>query len=740
MTHTPTTPFERGEKKRRKRELLFIPFLAIVFLVLTFIEIHLYSSPQRMPFEHSILFFGLVNFNILILLLLLFLIFRNVVKVFSERSGYPWGSSLKSKLIIAFGLFSIVPTGLMFLVLTSYSTSLDKWFSSGMRDVLKSSLEVIHEYFTSEKERNYKAANQIVIMWGSSSSEKVKEAELKRFLKMFSLDAIEYYPDVFGKRIVSLADDEYLPDIPEASKEFLKRGFSAQAEASTIQQYSRGTLVRVIVPVPKSKGGGAMVVSSFVPRSLSSDMEGIASTYDRIRESNFLEYPLKSIFFSLILLTTLVILFGATWFGFYLSKQLSFSLELLGRATRRISRGDYQEVQLKTGTLEVHELVKNFNRMVKNLERSQAEVLKANQDLQSTLDQLDEHSRYVQTVLSSVSTGIISLDPLGRITTLNQKAQQLLDIEGDYFEGKDFGLIIGSEKFASFEDTIAQMKKYRVPRMQKSLQIKVKEQTIPLQVTASLMSDENDEAVGIVLALDDLTLVVNAQRAEAWTEVAKRIAHEIKNPLTPIKLSAERLQKKFGAQIQDEAFANCTRLIIQQTDDLKRLVNEFSDFARLPQMRLRVSNLNDLIRDSLLLYDSAHTEVKFHVELDAELPLFSFDPDQLKRVALNLLENAIAAVKQQADPEIWIQTFYDKKTHVIRLTIGDNGPGITQTMRDRIFEPYFSTKKSGTGLGLAIVKRIVEDHRGIVRAQDRNPIGLAMTVELPFQDTEISKI
>lgn len=723
-----------SETRRRKREIFFIPFLAIVFLILTFVEIHLYSTPQKMPFEQSILFFGLVNFNILILLLLLFLIFRNVVKVFTERRGYPWGSSLKSKLIIAFGLFSVVPTGLMFLVLSSYNSSLDKWFSSGIRDVVKSSNIVIREYLFTEKRRNYKAAYQMVEMWkeGDRASQTQR---IKQFLQMFAADSLEFYPSLYGKRILELADDQKQnADVPELSKSFLKRGFAGNSDSGIIQQHSDSILVRVMVPIPRSKGGGALVVSSFVNKVLSENIGGITASYEQVRDTSFLEYPLKSIFFSLISLTTLVILFGATWFGFYLSKQLSFSLELLGRATRRISRGDYQEVHLKTGTLEIHELVRNFNRMVKNLDRSQAEVLRANQDLQDTLYQLDEHNRYVESVLGSVSTGIVTLDQDYRVTTLNSKAFDLLDLQTEVVIGEKLTALLDIQKVESLLEVVKQMFKHRVPRMQKTFRLESHGQSVPLQLTASLLTDEKGEIVGSILALDDLTLVVNAQKAEAWTEVAKRIAHEIKNPLTPIRLSAERLQKKFGSQIQDEAFSECTRLIIQQTDDLKRLVNEFSQFARLPLMSLRESDFNTLIRDTLLLYTSAHADIEFNVKLDPKMPLFSFDPDQFKRVTMNLLENAVAAVRDEPKPRVEIVTDYIEKSRLCRLSIRDNGPGLTAQMKERIFEPYFSTKKSGTGLGLAIVKRIIEDHRGIVRVVDHIPRGVVMNVEIPIHE------
>jgi two-component system, NtrC family, nitrogen regulation sensor histidine kinase NtrY len=235
------------------------------------------------------------------------------------------------------------------------------------------------------------------------------------------------------------------------------------------------------------------------------------------------------------------------------------------------------------------------------------------------------------------------------------------------------------------------------------------------------------------LVFDDMTKLVNAQRASAWREVARRIAHEIKNPLTPIKLSAERLQKKFSDKVDDPAFNNCTQTIIQQVDALKELVNEFSSFARLPQARLSSNDLNLIVEESLVLYQEAHKDIDFQVNLDRQMPLFDMDRDQMKRVLINLFENAVAAVHQNPPrpATVAISTQYDSVLRIARCTVADNGPGIQPEIRDRIFDPYFSTKEHGTGLGLAIVKRIVDDHSGFIRVFRNAPAGSKFVIELP---------
>jgi two-component system, NtrC family, nitrogen regulation sensor histidine kinase NtrY len=241
-------------------------------------------------------------------------------------------------------------------------------------------------------------------------------------------------------------------------------------------------------------------------------------------------------------------------------------------------------------------------------------------------------------------------------------------------------------------------------------------------------------SVKFFLVFDDLTPILNAQRAAAWTEVARRIAHEIKNPLTPIKLSAQRLERKFGTQINDPAFKSSIHMIIQQTDDLKNLVNEFSNFARLPQTRRVIGTLNQVIEDALVLYRTGHPEIQFVFEKDNTLPDFKFDPEQVRRVLQNLIENAVAALTEKEGGRIAVRTQYDNLLKLVRVSVSDNGPGIPDALRAQIFEPYFSTKENGTGLGLAIVKRIVEDHNGFVRAFSNEPHGTKIIIELPITE------
>lgn len=719
------------EKRKRRRELGFVFGLAVLFLVLTAIEFKLFGMSQQLPFAHSVFFLGLVNFNIILFLLLFFLIFRNVVKIFSENQTGLSGKSLKSKLIAAFVTFSFVPTTLMFLVSVFYiNNSFDKWFSEKMAGVLKSSLEVTNAYYLSAKRKNYHFAERVAKdLRGSSSRE--WSGRLKDLRERYSLDAVEYYPSLFGQRVVSYNADEALPEIPPLSLELLERGIEDRNEASTIHQFENGNLVRVIFPVGTSKAEGAVVVSTFIPLSLIAKMDDIASAYEDFRDVNPLEYPIKSIYLIILVLMTLTILLGATWFGFYLARQLSIPLVELGQAAQRVANHDYSPVSAKSGSVEINELVQHFNQMTKNLASSEREVREANHSLRQTLARLDEHSRYMEVVLSTVSTGVITVDPEGHITMINRHASKLLGVKPDRLVGQHVAKVLQKDYYTVLESMIEQMRSLRAESIQREIRIQVRNRTVPILMTLSFLTDENQTEIGKVLVFDDLTAVIGAQRAAAWTEVARRIAHEIKNPLTPIKLSAERLEKKFGAQIEDPAFQESIHRIIGQVDSLKNLVNEFNQFARLPKSNPTMGDLNKTIADALGLYQLDEATQRLEFLSDPELPQFVFDPDQMRRIINNLVDNALSAVSGRENARVVIRTAYDSVLKIARIEVDDNGPGIPANMIERIFEPYMTTKEHGTGLGLAIVKRMVEDHQGFIRAFSDGQSETRIIIELP---------
>ena len=715
------------ELRKRKREILSIFSISILLAFLIGVEVYVFRSGQNLPSSYVLFFIGLVNINLILVLLLLFLIFRNIVKVFIERRGKIFGSSLKSKLIISFVSFSVVPTLLVFIISVFYlNSSFDKWFSQRMLSVLRNASEVIDTFIANEKKRGYEfgriAARDLNKKHDFDTPH--AQAELEKMRNQYQLDAIEYYRDLLSDR--AFAQDSALNSeiVPNLNVDFLQRGLTEHDEASTIQIFGDYNLLRVMVPVDKSVNRGVVVITKFLNLTPGSKFDDIVGAYQEFHSNSIVEYPLKSIYFIMLIVMTLVILFAAVWFGFYLARQLAIPLVQLGRATKRVATGDYTQLEIESGSEEINSLIGSFNQMIGNLSSSELE-------LQQTIKNLNQYTRYVEIVLKNVSAGVISVDMSGHVTTVNRRACELLQIDPTQAVGKPFRSLISEENYKLFSSIVRSMQQNSLVSLQKEVRIMVERETIPLSIHVSILKNETNVDIGRIMVFDDMTPIVNAQRAAAWTEVARRIAHEIKNPLTPIRLSAERLAKKFGAQIQDPAFQDSIRMIVTQVDDMRILVNEFSQFARLPQIRTIPGQMNQVLKQTATIYVEALPHINFELILAPQLPEFKFDPDQMKRVFVNLIDNAVAAIQTEINPTIEIKTEYQAQYRVLKISISDNGVGIPQRDRVRVFEPYFSTKEKGTGLGLPIVKSIIEDHSGVIRSLENLPHGTKMYIEMP---------
>lgn len=717
---------------KKNREITLSVFLAILFCVLAWFEIKIFSFGEQLPLNQSIFFFGLINFNLILLLLLSFFILRNLFKAFVDNRTGLIGNSLKSRLIATFLVFSLVPTALMFVISLFYiNSSFDRWFSDKMQGVLKSALVIQSEYYSNAKKKNFNAAFILVERLMQTEDLAERKKIIDDFRKEQSLDVIEYYRDLENERVLSLVDDATVPIIPPPLMDTLKLVVNEQIEKSAVETLNQGNLIRVMVPLPDHTG--LVAISSFIPVSVISKMNDVSLAYEEMKGSNPLEYPLKSIYVIVLILMTLMILFCSVWFGVYISKHLSFSLETLGEATQKVAEGNYQKVEIDSGETEVLKLAENFNSMVEALDRYRSENIEANDSLKSTLQELDQRRRYMHVVLSNVNTGVISLDSNDHITMINEKAASLLQIDSTNYINKTAQSVLDEKYYRLYRQMVTKMKIHKLNTIEKEIVLDRKTSSIPSMLKISTLYNDRGEDLGKVVAFDDLTDVVQGQRAAAWKEVARRIAHEVKNPLTPIKLSAQRLQKKFADSIEDPAFTSCTNMIIEQTDSLKYLINEFSQFARLPETRARRCDLNELVEKVISFYEHAHRKIRFIGSLDNHIESYYFDPEQLKRAVFNLVENAVNATSECTDPEIRIETLLSPNQDIVTLSVIDNGKEIGDEEMRRMFEPYYSKRPGGSGLGLTIVKKIVEDHNGYVRVQRNEKRGLTVQIEMPYK-------
>jgi two-component system nitrogen regulation sensor histidine kinase NtrY len=419
-----------------------------------------------------------------------------------------------------------------------------------------------------------------------------------------------------------------------------------------------------------------------------------------------------------LLMVTLLILFSATWFGFYLAKDITVPIKELAEATHRIATGDLSfRIQMKAAD-EIGTLVQSFNQMTGDLQVSRSE--------------LEQRKKYMEIVLKNVAAGVISIDEEGNVSTINTSAEQILEIKGGEVLGKNISEVLPKEYVEQVRPLLNEIKSSGKDAIERQVTVNLEEKSLSLLINLTTLREEEGKSLGVVAVFDDLTQLIKAQRMAAWREVARRIAHEIKNPLTPIQLSAQRLRKRYLEKLEPDetVFDECTQTIVKQVEELKGMVNEFSNFARMPALQPTPSRLNEIIQETLILFQGAKKQVHFEFIPD-ELPTLNLDRDQMKRVMINLVKNSLAAIENEG--KIRIQTSYDPILQMVRLEVSDDGCGIPDEDKRRLFEPYFSTRKSGTGLGLTIVNAIISDHNGYIRVRDNRPKGTTFLIELPVR-------
>jgi len=341
----------------------------------------------------------------------------------------------------------------------------------------------------------------------------------------------------------------------------------------------------------------------------------------------------------------------------------------------------------------------------------------------------------METVLRNVSAGVVSVDRDGVITTINRAAEMMFEIKTEKVLGRRYEDVLFPEHMALIGELLQEMQVSGEGAIEKQVELTLRERTLTVFMTMTVIRDDDGNDMGKVLVFEDITQLQKAERAAAWREVARRMAHEIKNPLTPVQLCAQRLQKKYGDTLgaDDPVFTECTETIINQVEVLKNLVDEFSRYARMPVTNPLPNDLNEVINDSVLLFQDAHKEIVFDFQKGADIPKLNLDPGQIKRVMINLLDNAVAAMNS-GDGRIEIRTYCDRAKRKAGVQVADNGCGVPAAYKMKMFEPYFSTKRTGTGLGLAIVNSIISDHKGQLSVRDNSPCGTVIAFELPLSE------
>jgi two-component system nitrogen regulation sensor histidine kinase NtrY len=718
------------ERRRRRREAAIIVATAVLFTVFAVIEVRLPRFSGSGSTSSNVFFFLLINLNLILLVLLIFLVTRNLVKLVFERRRGIFGSRLRTRLVVAFVSLTLVPAALLFFVTRGFLDAVfDSWFNVRVESALRGSLDVAQDY--------YQFAANNALHFSRELSRQIddrsllvpaRRAELQRFAeeKRAELGVASLEVFAYNRASVARAADPTLlaKGAPASPPDLLTELFNG-ADVTRTQPLKKGDIVRAGVPVRAGDGRivGAVTVEYLVPRDVGKRARDIGRSYREYRQVVGMERPIKNGYMLTLALITLVVIFSAIWFGFQQAKSLTIPLQRLAEGTREVAHGNWSYRIQAGADQETAVLVDSFNQMTAELQQINAELV--------------ERRTYVESILANIAAGVVSLSPTGTVTTLNPAAEAMLGVRLLQVRGKQWTDVFQGPHLQKVGQVIGDAVATPARDVERQLKLTGGEHIVTALVTAKALRDEAGDSRGLMLFLEDVTHLLRVQRMEAWREVARRLAHEIKNPLTPIQLSAQRLRKRYGAQLgaaDGALFEECTRTIIGQVEELKRLVNEFSNFARLPAVELVPQDLNAVVDEAVVLFREGHPNIVFDVRPAAALPAVDLDREALKRALINLLDNAVAACKDTpGGGRIEIATSYLEGRGVARLEVGDNGVGMSREVKSRLFEPYFSTKKEGTGLGLAIVSSVLADHQAYIRVQDNHPCGSRFIIDFPLR-------
>jgi len=733
------TAMSEADRKRRKRECLLIIIIIATVAILTFAEHRIIHFGADIPVSNTILMFILININLLLLILLIFLVFRNLVKLLYDRKRKVMGASLRTRLVIAFISLTLLPTIILFFFSINFITSsIAFWFNVPVEQALENSLNIGRSLYDYTELNNRFFLERISYQVRTKNYlEPQKNKALSHYIQVaqreFNLHGVEVYASNSNRLAVSVAENLQDQSIRPVSADNLRKELKGRDVWTLTETLPAGELIRTIGTVPfespPSEADAFIVITILIPPDLSEQMASISRGIEQYQQIKLLKKPIQSTYYITLSIVGLLIVFCAIWFGFYLAKTISIPIMELADGTRRVAGGDLSVSIARVADDEIGSLVESFNKMTRDLRSSRQQLELSARRLREQNAEIEERRQYTEIVLKNVSAGVITLNANGIITTVNTSAENMLNLKAVDILNHSFKKLLKGRYLNMAEDLMDDLADSGSDAMELPLKMTINGRPRSFLIHVNVLKNERDEHMGIVMVFDDFTTLEKAQRTAAWREVARRIAHEVKNPLTPISLSAQRLKRKYSERLNEKIFDECTRMIIDHVDLIRNLVNEFSAFARFPTAVPQRCQLPPIIHETVALYREGHPNIHFDIQIADQVPELQLDRKQIKQAFINLFDNAISALKGKGN--IFISLTHDPILNRIRVEVGDDGPGISDELKIRLFEPYFSTKSSGMGLGLTIVNTIVSDHNGMIRVQDNSPQGAKFIIELP---------
>jgi two-component system nitrogen regulation sensor histidine kinase NtrY len=670
--------------------LLSLSFLAIIItgIILNYLGI------EHGPLLIKIGFIFVIVNLILYLLLIIFYVARNLLNIYTEKRRKVIGSKFRTKLVVSFLGLVLVPSILLLLLSHQLiNNSIDTWFSLEIQKPIYDSMDIAKTLYFKERQN---ALNHAEMLAANSD--------------LFSKTDLKIY-EQFKSYLLVKGD----------GTELIEAAFKGTSGTDVIPT-DKGDMIKAASPVfLGNKISGVVVAETLISSDVVNKMESIQKAFNDYIQIKVQQNPIRFLYFLMLTVAALLIIFLALWISLRIAKGITVPIQSLAEATRTVAHGDLEfRINLQRDD-EIGLLINSFNKMLDDLQEGK-------QSLEKTFRESDQRRLSMETILENINTGAIFFNKDGQVITINNAACSMMNIDRENIEGRTYTELLGILKSEALISMVKRLSEKGFGSVEKEIHIYVNGRPLDIRVYMTTLEDSGNNFIGTLVVFDNLTEIIMAQRALAWQEVAKRIAHEIKNPLTPIRLSAERILKKWKDRAEDfdDVIVRSTKTIVHEVNSLRSLVDEFSRFGKMPKINLEPTNISSILDEVSELYLNLK-ETKIIKSYDNNVPEVDIDKKQIKMALINLIDNGIQA---KAD-KVWLNTFFHSSMDLIRIEVIDNGTGIREEDKDKLFFPYFSTKKEGTGLGLAIVNSIISKHRGYIRVQDNVPRGTQFIIELP---------
>jgi two-component system nitrogen regulation sensor histidine kinase NtrY len=740
--------------------------IAFLLLALTATQIFLHQPSVGNPMlaPRTFQLWTATVLVVLALLVLATLLGRNLIKLYFERKSGQVGSRIRGKMVSIFVVLSLVPAVLLFsLAYYLVTASMERWFTAPAAELQDYSKDIAEQYYSETAERARSFAASIAERAGAAASlQLLPQSDLGQALldlrRLYRIGDIRIYDkdgalsSEIGKPASS--GDQKTDLRKKADLEKLISGGLRGISDLKLQKISPTDalheMIWVTTPIRDRNARiiGVVATETEIPGSVSFKAQSVMQAYAAYTQLQKEKAAVRRTTLLMFALCTLLIVFAFSWFAMYLAKRITVPIQALAEGAAAVAAGNLDYRVYCTAFDELENLVTSFNRMTADLQENKAHIEAAQNSLRESNAELDDRRRFIETILHAIPTGVVVLNGDHRIRTMNQAAVQMLDARGQSGDSRLEDVVKGPA--GNTLRTLLRKSSMLGPVV-RDIDLNLQGKTLHLAATVTPLIDSSEQHSGWVIVLDDLTELLRMEKMAAWQEVARRLAHEIKNPLTPIQLSAERMLHRFrqiplpgGRAAQGEAWreqlaayekllSECVQTIIREADSLKNLVDEFSGFARLPGVRLEETDLYRVLESALSLYNGRIQDVQIERVFDPGLPPVLLDREQMKRVFINLFDNALEAMSGDSSAKVLrICTSRNVLQRSVRIEISDTGCGFPKEYQDSLFLPYFSTRRGGTGLGLAIVRQIVSDHRGQVRAERNIPLGTRIVIDLPL--------